>query len=153
MSTYQYGDMTVKGNAEILRDFVEYLENEYDDEFVREGIKRGQTRDGNIEHEYIDDNCFSVWGDDNYFFIDIEGLSEKFSTLKFEYIQECHDGQSSSDYRVCLNGKSVAYASGNSFAFGSFDESAEKCRLCNSSLEWDSELCDECSEFLEVLDN
>jgi hypothetical protein len=87
-----------------------------------------------------------VEGSDNYFFINISQLSGKFPTLKFEYIQECSDGDSFSDYRICLNGKTVDYAAGNSFAFGKFDDYEEKCLLCNSNLEWNSELCDECSE-------
>ena len=45
MSTYQYGKMTVIGNAKILRDFVKFLEDDYDDEFIREGDqKRANSR-------------------------------------------------------------------------------------------------------------
>lgn len=139
MSTYQYGKMTVIGNAKILRDFVKFLEDDYDDEFIREGIKRGQTRDSVIEHEFLGEDWKSVEWEYNYLFIDIIGLRKEFPTLKFEFNQECHDGQSSNDFRICLYGKSVDYAGGNIFVFGKFYEHINKCERCNSNLEWNSE--------------
>lgn len=154
MSTYLYGKMIVRGNAEILRDFVKYLDNEYDDEYVREGIKRGYTRDGSIEHGYLNENCFFVEGDDNYFIIDIEKLSRIFPTLKFEYISQCSDGISSSSFQICLNGKSVDYNEGNSLSFDDGCVEEERCKLCNDKLNlrgFNDGICYECIELMCAL--
>ena len=145
--------MTVRGNTNTLDKFVIYLETEYYDEYVKEGIIRGATRDGPIEKGYKDVNCYLVEGKDNYFSIDVEQLSSVFPTLKFEYIEKCDDGQSSSDYRICLNGKTVDYNEGNSLTF---DDGCveERCNLCNCKLDteawWDGK-CYECIELMKVL--
>jgi hypothetical protein len=150
MSIYQYGKMTVRGNAETLGKFARYFEGEYDDKWFEGGIKRGQLLDGYINKGYVNENCYLVEGDDSYFFIGIDELSKIFPTLKFEYIQECHDGQSSSDYRICLNGKTVDCHDGGISL--TFDESyiGEKCRLCNCETD-DDRLCYECDEFLYAM--
>jgi hypothetical protein len=146
MSTYIYSKMTVRGNTKTLDKFVNYLETEYYDEHVRELIKL---------NGYKDINCYVVEGTGNYFFIDVERLSNVFPGLKFEYIQECHDGQSGSDYRICLNGKTVDYNEGNSLTFdGKCEEEKERCNLCNCKLAiepWEFGECDECIDLESAL--
>ena len=153
MSVYYDGRMTVRGNADILDKFVKYFEEEYDDdEFSLGSIKRGYPRD-NLQMYYVNENCYYIGGHDNRFYIGIDGLSRVFPTLKFEYIMVCDDGVSCSSYEVCLNGKSVDYAKGNSLAFGGYGDRAEKCPLCNTGIRYESELCGECYELRRVMND
>ena len=67
MSNYQDAELTVHGNAETLKKFAEYMETEYPDEYVRNGIRNGRTRDGWIDKEFLNANCYQIKGSDNAF--------------------------------------------------------------------------------------
>jgi len=151
MSVYIYTKMTVTGNAEILRDFVYYFENTYDDQAVYSALHHAVE----VAHEYLDDNCYCVEGEANHFVIQEHILSKKFPGLKFENITECSDGDDVSDYSICINGKQVDYADGNSSAFGPYVTEEVKCSLCNASAKWlcNDEYCDECNDFRIAMKN
>lgn len=148
MSNYIYGKMIVTGKSEILREFVKYLEDDYSDEYVREGIKSGGTRDGWINRGYSNENCYWVEGDDNYFYIEIDKLSRVFPTLKFEYISKSFDCITYSKYQIILNGKRVNYNEGNYLTFNDEDVE-ERCKLCNCELDYSPNEgnCFNCEEF------
>ncbi len=66
MSQDIYSKMTVTGNAEILREFVNYFENTHDQRYVYYAIHEPTE----VTHEYLNDNSYCIEGTANYFVID-----------------------------------------------------------------------------------
>ena len=73
MSQDVYSKMTVTGNAEILRDFVNYFENTPDDDHVYFALHHAYG----VTHGYLNDNCYCVEGEADYFSIDALTLKQK----------------------------------------------------------------------------
>ncbi len=141
MSTNMSAKIIVRGNAKTLQEFAYYFEGEYDDEELGGSIK-------DYYSPILSGNCYIFDEYGNYLWIDCEKLSNKFPNLKFDYIEECSDGNSVSLYRICLNGKLIDLDEGNSFAFGKYPDEYRRCAFCDCELEESASLlCEPCEEF------
>ena len=142
MSSYQDAELMVYGNAERLKKFAIYMETEYPDEYVRDGISDGRTRDGRIDKEFLGENCYKIEGCDNHFnFLEIGAASSAFPELRMDLIMIFEDDAFCS-YEVWINGKTLCSIGDDP---DDLKRDYELCPICQINMTADN-MCFECSD-------
>ena len=120
------------------------METEYPDVYVRNGIRNGRTRDGWIDKEFLNANCYQIKGSDNAFnFIyNIDSASAAFPDLRIDLITIFEDGNDYGSYDVWINGGALSGIEDEP----EFFKGLELCPMCQINLTRE-EKCYDCDDF------